>query len=92
VVAKKQTPLGLDKVNALFERVSGATPADLWPVRNTSSFELRPGEEPVSSHHPDFYERYEDIGAFPGAEPLWSSKAVQTRMLKVIDGLVAPIL
>ena len=92
VIAKKKTPLSLDKVNALFERLSGAMPLDVWPLRNTASFELRPGKTPVSPDHPDFYENYEDQGPFPGDEAFMSSKAAQTRMLKVIDSLAAPIL
>jgi phosphatidylserine/phosphatidylglycerophosphate/cardiolipin synthase-like enzyme len=92
VIAKKQDPLSLAQVNALFERTSSAIPLDFWPIRNTSSFELRPGAAPVSPGHPDFYSRYEDKGAFPGGDSPLSPKATQTRMLKVISSLTAPIL
>jgi len=92
VIAKKEVPLSLDKVNALFERVSSATPLDLWPIRNTSSFELRPGKEPVPPGHPDFYKHYQDAGSFPGDDSILSPKAAQTRMLKIINNLATPIL
>ena len=92
VIAKKENPLSLDKVNAFFERASGTTPLDIWPIRNTSSFELLPGKDPVPLGHPEFYSRYKDKGAFPGDDSLLSNKATQTRMLKVINSLAAPIL
>jgi putative cardiolipin synthase len=92
VIAKKEVPLSLDQVNAFFERASTATPLDLWPIRNTSSFELRPGNDPVSPEHPEFYKRYRDAGSFPGEDSPLSPKATQTRVLKIINSLAAPIL
>ncbi len=92
VIAKKRDPLSLHCVNALLERISSATPVDIWPIRNTSSFELLPGKRPVAPDHPDFYKHYRDAGAFPGADDLLSPKAAQTRMLKIINGLAAPVL
>jgi phosphatidylserine/phosphatidylglycerophosphate/cardiolipin synthase-like enzyme len=92
VIAKRAVPLSLDKVNALLEQVSCASPVDLWPLRNTGSFELIPGKEPVPPDHPEFYWRYRDAGDFPGNESLFSSKAVQTRLLKILNGLATPIL
>lgn len=92
VIAKKKDPLSLSQVNAFFERISSATPIDIWPVRNTSSFELLPGKTPVPPDHPDFYKHYKDAGAFPGDDSLFSPKSTQARMLKIITGLAAPIL
>ena len=92
VIAKREIPLSLDKVNAIMERASSASPVDLWPLRNTGSFELRPGAEPVPPGDPRFYQRYEDAGCFPGDDALLSPKAAKTRLLKVMDGLAAPVL
>ena len=92
VIAKKEVPLSLDKVNALFERASCSTPLDVWPVRNTSSFDLRSGMQPLPPTHPDFYTHYEDVGSFPGDESVITSKGTKTRMLKIINSLATPIL
>lgn len=92
VIAKRELPLSLDKVNAILEGASSAIPVDLWPFRNTSSFDLRPDAEPVPPGDPEFYHRYEDAGSFPGDESLLTSKAAKTRMLKILNGLATPIL
>jgi len=92
MIARKEAPLSLDKVNALFERVSSTIPLDIWPIRNTSSFDLRPGKESVPPGHPDFYTHYQDAGSFPGDDSILSPKATQTRMLKIINSLATPIL
>ena len=67
------------------------TPVDLWPLRNTSSFKLREGAEPVAPIHPEFYERYEDAGSFPGAKGI-SSKEIVTRIYKIFNTLAIPLL
>jgi len=92
VIAKKKTPLSTDKVNAILERVSCSVPVDVWPIRNTTSFELLSGKNPVSSDHPDFYKNYKNIGAFPGDATLLTPKAAKTRILKIINSLILPIL
>ncbi|MCF7848578.1 MAG: phospholipase D family protein [Kiritimatiellales bacterium] len=92
VIARKEVPLNLDKVNALLEKLSSASPIDVWPIRNTSSFELKPGENPVSPDHPAFYKRYRDLGSFPDGTSLLSPKETKTRMMKIVNGMAAPIL
>jgi len=91
VIAKKKAPMSLDKVNAIFEKASSSIPVDIWPVRNTSSFELLPGRDPLPPGHPGFYTRYKDVGSFPGNAAIMTSKETQTRMLKILNGLAAPI-
>ena len=92
VIAKKQVPLSLDTVNDLLERASCSLAVDVWPVRNTSCFELMPGQSPLPPDHPDFYARYQDVGSFPEDESLASPDELRTRVFKVINGLAAPIL
>ncbi|MFO7976901.1 MAG: phospholipase D family protein [Candidatus Hydrogenedentota bacterium] len=89
VIAKRQIPLS--EVNYLLEGLSGLSPIDLWPLRNTTSFELRPGMEPVEPGHEDFYEHYSDAGSFPGSEGI-STKQIVTRIYKVLGSLAVPIL
>mgnify|MGYP001398092202 FL=1 len=62
---KKGIPV-LRSVNWLFYRISEDLPLlDPWPFRYASSFELRPGKNPVGITHPDFYKNWEDVGSFP---------------------------
>jgi phosphatidylserine/phosphatidylglycerophosphate/cardiolipin synthase-like enzyme len=92
VIAKVEMPLHLDKVNMLLQGISGLTPIDVWPIRNTSSFELIPGKTAVRPNHPDFYKNYRNAGCFPGAESSLSKKEITTRIYKAIGGLATPIL
>ena len=92
VIAKVEMPLHLDKVNMLLQGISGLTPIDIWPIRNTSSFELIPGKTAVRPNHPDFYNNYRNAGCFPGAESSLSKKEITTRIYKAIGGLATPIL
>ena len=89
VIAKKQRPLG--GVNRLIEAISTALPIDPWPLRNTSGFELKPGESEVGPTHPEFYERYVDIGGFPGTEGL-ESRRLWTSFLKTFGKGTTPLL
>jgi putative cardiolipin synthase len=92
VIARKPMPLGLDKLNALFQGISGLSPIDVWPVRNTSSFELISGKTPRPPDHPAFYESYRDVGSFPGAPVGLSRKEIHTRIYKAVGGLATPLL
>jgi putative cardiolipin synthase len=92
VIAKRQMPLQLDKVNRLFQGLSGLSPIDVWPIRNTSSFALIPGHTPLAPSAPDFYKHYEDAGCFPGAPEWLSKKEISTRIYKAIGGLATPLL
>ncbi|HEX2861182.1 MAG TPA: phospholipase D family protein, partial [Lacunisphaera sp.] len=60
VIARRPLPLRLDVVNGLIDGVLSLSPIDVWPMQNTSSFELRPGAEEVTPEHPRFYEHHRD--------------------------------
>lgn len=89
IIAEKD--LVLADVNFLLEGLFSLSPVDLWPIRNTSSFELLPGKTPVPREHPDFYEHYKDVGSFPGADP-GSVKQLTTSLYKVFNTLAIPVL
>jgi cardiolipin synthase C len=89
VIAEKR--LALADVNFLVEGLFGLSPVDIWPIRNTSSFELLPGKEAVPREHPDFYLNYKDVGSFPGADA-GSIKQLTTSLYKVFNGLAIPVL
>lgn len=92
VIAKRQMPLSTDKLNGLVEGLMQLTPVDLWPIRNTSSFELRPGKTAVPTNDPDFYQNYEDVGSFPGAPSALTAKEITTRLFKALGPLAVSVL
>jgi len=92
VIAKRPMPLGMSTANSILQGISGLSPIDMWPVRNTSSFELLPDKQAVPPEHPDFYDNYKDVGSFPGAPPGLSLKEIHTRIYKAVGGLATPLL
>jgi len=92
VIAKRQMPLSTDKLNGLVEGLMHLSPVDLWPIRNTSSFELLPGRSVVPTNHPDFYRNYQDTGSFPGAPAGLSAKEITTRLYKALGPLAVSVL
>jgi cardiolipin synthase C len=76
------------RINNAISDFSTALPLfDFWPFRYASSFELKPGCEPLPPSDPRFYECYEDVGDFPEVDlPL---KTIYTRMVTAFGaGLV----
>ncbi len=92
VIARRNIPLGLDVVNGLVDGLLSLSPVDVWPIKNTSSFELRPGAAEVSPADPAFYRNYRDAGPFPGAEGTLSNKEILTRLYKVFGSPLTPVL
>lgn len=92
VIARRQLPLGLDAVNSLIGGVLSLAVIDPWPIRNTTSFELRPGAEPVPPGHPDFHRNYQEAGSFPGSEGWITQDEIVTRLYKTFGAPLTPIL
>lgn len=92
VIARRPLPLRLDGLNALVDNVLSLSPLDLWPVQNTSSFELRPGGVEVPPDDPAFRANYREVGAFPGTDGLLSTKEILTRLYKAVGTPLTPIL
>jgi len=92
VIGRRELPLPVGVVNTLLDRIISRTPLDIWPVQNTSSYELLPGKAEVPPDHPDFHRHYRDAGSFPGAEGLLSTKEIITRLYKAVGSPLTPIL
>lgn len=92
VIARRTLPLRLEAVNGLLGSVLSLSPVDLWPVQNTSSFELRAGGRVVPPDDPAFHENYREAGAFPGAREGWSTKEILTRLYKAVGAPLTPVL
>lgn len=92
VIAKQnQSSAELSEVNRSIEVVSRWLPIDLWPVRYTSSFQLKEGFDPLPPDHEDFHDHYEDIGQFPGSDE-YSSTEILTLFYKTFGKFITPAL
>ncbi len=92
VIARRVLPLRLDVLNSLVDGVLSLSPLDLWPIQNTSSFELKPGATEVPPGDPAFHEHYREAGSFPGTETPLSNKEILTRLYKAVGTPITPVL
>ncbi len=92
VIARRALPLHLETVNGLVGGILSLSPIDVWPIQNTSSFELKEGAAEVSPFDPEFHDRYREVGPFPGTEGLLSTKEILTRLYKAVGAPLTPIL
>ena len=75
----------------MLEDVSRAMPIfDVWPFEYSTSWELREGKEPVLPGHPEFYERYDNVGQFPTVN--MTTKDIQTQLFRVMGGFTEPLM
>ncbi len=92
VIARRALPLGLEAVNGMIGGVMSLSPIDLWPIQNTSSFELIPGAIEVPPDDPAFHQHYREVGSFPGTDGLLSNKEIMTRLYKAVGSTLTPIM
>ncbi len=92
VIARRALPLRLEVVNGLIENALSLSPVDVWPIQNTSSFDLRLGAKNVPPGHADFYRNHREVGSFPGTDGLLSTKEILTRLYKAVGAPLTPIL
>jgi len=92
VIARRSIPLQLDTVNGMIGEILSVGPIDVWPIQNTSSFELLPGKSAVPPDHPLFHSHYREAGAFPGTDGLLTTKEVLARIYKAVGSPLTPIL
>ncbi|HEX2855642.1 MAG TPA: phospholipase D family protein [Opitutaceae bacterium] len=92
VIGRRSMPLGLDAVNGMVDGITSLGPVDLWPIQNTSSFELRAGGREVPPDHADFHRNYREVGSFPGADGVISTKEILTRIYKAVGAPLTPVL
>jgi putative cardiolipin synthase len=90
-IARRPKPVVLSGVTYSVGKAFEALPLfDLWPFRYATSYELKPGCEPLDSEDPRFHDCYEPVGDFPEVGlPL---KSIYTRILTAFGAGLAPIL
>lgn len=70
----------LGQVNRTVSEVSSRLPLfDLWPFRYATSYDLKPGCQPLRIDDPDFYNCYVPVGDFP--DVALTFKSVYTRLI-----------
>ena len=91
LIAAQEKPPVLSGLNYSLGKLSEKLPIfDLWPFPYATSYELKPGCNPIEPGQPGFFECYEDVGAFPEVDlPL---KTVYTRILTAFGAGLVPIL
>jgi phosphatidylserine/phosphatidylglycerophosphate/cardiolipin synthase-like enzyme len=92
VIARRSLPLNFETVNALIGGVLSLSPIDVWPIQNTSSFELRLDGREVPPGDPAFHDNYREVGTFPGTEGWLTTKDVLTRIYKTVGTPLTPVL
>ena len=92
VIGRRQMPLRLEVVNGVIGGLLSLSPIDLWPIQNTSSFELKTGAAEVGPDDPAFHECYRECGSFPGTEEPLSNKEILTRLFKAVGTPITPVL
>jgi len=92
VIARRQLPWRLDRVNGVIDGIASLSPVDIWPIQNTSSFELKAGAAEVHPSDPAFYQSYREVGSFPGTEQALSTKEILTRLYKAVGTPITPVL
>lgn len=91
LIAAQEKPPVLSGLNYSLGKLSEKLPIfDLWPFPYATSYELKPGCNPMSPKDPGFHDCYEDVGAFPEVDvPL---KGIYTRILTAFGAGLVPIL
>ncbi|HEY8681765.1 MAG TPA: phospholipase D-like domain-containing protein, partial [Rhodanobacter sp.] len=81
VIAPRQAVVPvLTDINQAIGNVSAQLPLfDLWPFRYATSYELKPGCQPLLASNPHFYDCYQPVGDFP--DVALSPKLIITRLL-----------
>ena len=91
VIAPKQKLPVLAQLNYNMGKLSEKLPLfDVWPFPYATSFELKPGCQPIPPGAPGFYDCYTPVGDFP--EVNLSLKMIYTRVLTVFGAGLIPIL
>lgn len=81
VIAPRQSKIPLlTDINQAIGSISEQLPLfDLWPFRYATSYDLKPGCQPLRATDPNFYACYEPVGDFP--DVALSSKLIITRLV-----------
>ncbi len=90
-IAPRPKPPVLSGLNYSLGKVSEKLPLfDFWPWRYATSWDIKPGCEPLPYTAPGFSDCYEAVGDFPEVQT--GGKSLSTRILTAFGAGLAPIL
>ena len=90
IAARPKLPV-LSQLNYNLGKISEKLPIfDIWPLPYATSYEIKPGCQPIAPGAPGFEDCYEAVGDFP--EVNLGLKGVYTRILTVFGAGFIPIL
>ena len=90
-IAPRETLPALFQLNYNLGKLSEKLPIfDVWPFPYATSYELKPGCQPLPPGAPGFHDCYEAVGDFP--EVNLTLKSIYTRVLTVFGAGFIPIL
>ena len=90
-IAPRETLPALSQLNYNLGKLSEKLPIfDVWPFPYATSYELKPGCQPLPPGAPGFHDCYQAVGDFP--EVNLTLKSVYTRILTVFGAGFIPIL
>ncbi|MBP6507995.1 MAG: phospholipase D family protein [Opitutaceae bacterium] len=92
VIGHRVLPLGLGVLNSMIAGLISLSPVDVWPIQNTTSFELRAGAKAVPPDDSAFHKNYREVGSFPGTEGVFTQKEILTRLYKAVGSPLTPIM
>jgi putative cardiolipin synthase len=92
VVAPRESKVPvLTDINEAIGAVSESLPLfDLWPFRYATSYDLKPGCQPMRATDPDFYACYQPVGDFPdvAVSPKWIITRLVTAFGVGVNGVL----
>ena len=90
-IAPRPRPVVLSGLNYSLGKVSEKLPLfDIWPWRYATSWDIKPGCDPLPYTDPGFADCYQPVGDFP--EVQLGGKSLSTRILTAFGAGLAPIL
>jgi phosphatidylserine/phosphatidylglycerophosphate/cardiolipin synthase-like enzyme len=91
VIAPREKLPVVAQLNYNLGKLSEKLPVfDIWPLPYATSYELKPGCQPLPPTAPNFHQCYEAVGDFP--EVNLTLKSIYTRILTVFGAGFVPIL
>jgi cardiolipin synthase C len=91
IARRRQLSSEIENLNRQIEWISRTLPIDLWPLRYSTCYQLKEGETPTSPRdRENFYQRYEDLGLFPGMKADYSSDEFIFSIYKTFGKFMTP--
>jgi phosphatidylserine/phosphatidylglycerophosphate/cardiolipin synthase-like enzyme len=92
VIAPRHGNKPLLELQMLSRELTDLSPVDLSIFDASTAYGLKPGVEPVEWGDARFFQRFRDVGSFPGVQGRMSDRELMGRLLKLSTPLMDPLL